>query len=312
MSLRVVILGGGLMGRWHAHAARKAGGTVVAVVDPDPAAQLPPTATLEDALALGPDVVHVCSPEPDHADQAAAALSAGAHVLVDKPLAPDVARTLALVEQAHDHGLTLTPVHQMTAQRWRADVESLGDLVSIEHTLHSAGGGGADLDRIAASIACHPLSIVAELLGPAALEAVRWSVDRAGPGELRALGSSAGCAVGFAISMSARPPRNDLVVSGSRATLHADLFHGFGAVDRVSADRIGKLARPFLRGASTLGRASANLGRRAAAREPAFPGLDALVAQTYAAIRNEADPPLSVAHCLAVARARDVILGALP
>lgn len=71
--LRVVVAGAGLMGRWHIHAARAAGATVVAVVDPDhPRARgLAGTDTsvateLEASLQPEPDVVHVRTPPNSH------------------------------------------------------------------------------------------------------------------------------------------------------------------------------------------------------------------------------------------------------
>ena len=110
--------------------------------------------------------------------------------------------------------------------------------------------------------------------------------------------------------MEARPPRNDLVVAGAEATLHADLFHGFGAVDAGGVSRAAKVARPFSRAAATFGRASANLGRRALQREPAFPGLAELIAQIHEAVATDGPSPLPPSHVLAVARARASILAA--
>lgn len=310
MSLRAVVLGAGLMGRWHAHAIRQAGASLIGVVDPDQdaAATLGPATTMESAMAASPDVVHVCSPVEQHDEDVERALTSGAHVIAEKPVAPTAARTAALLDLAADRGLTLTPVHQMPLQRWRGQVPEVGPLVAIEHTLHSAGPG--DPDAIAASIVCHPLSVMVELLGPEAVAGAHWAIARGAPGELRGLATGGGVALQFAISMSARPPCNELVVAGQTATLHADLFHGFGTVDRVSAGRAGKLARPFARAAATLGQAGSNLGRRALAGEAAFPGLDVLIARVYAAIAAEGPSPLSPAHTLAVARARDAILAA--
>ena len=111
-ALRAAIVGAGLMGRWHAAYARRAGAQIAAIVDTDPAAatllrRRHPSARvfsgLDECLSTeAPDVVHVCTPSALHATQAAAALRAGAHVVVEKPAADsaDVARDLIEVAAA--------------------------------------------------------------------------------------------------------------------------------------------------------------------------------------------------------------------
>ena len=55
---------------------------------------------VEDALALGPDAVSVCTPNYLHAPQTIAALKAGAHVLCEKPMAISVAESRAMIRAA--------------------------------------------------------------------------------------------------------------------------------------------------------------------------------------------------------------------
>ena len=68
----------------------------------------------------GLDAVSIALPDHLHADVALAALNAGKHVLVEKPLATDPAQCLALIGAANDNG-----VHLMTdfAQRWSPYVQ---------------------------------------------------------------------------------------------------------------------------------------------------------------------------------------------
>ncbi len=318
MSPRSIVVGAGLMGQWHAHAIRKSSGRLQGVVDQDSqkARDLAEGGAswtrIEDALAeVTPDVVHVCTAADLHVDHARLALEHGCHVVVEKPVAPDVAQTEALLELAAERGLTLTPVHQMPFQPWADEVGRVGRILAIEHVLYSAGAGpGDDAQAIAESILCHPLAVFERLLPSGALEGADWSVVRTGPGEIRGLSTTAGCALQVTVSMAGRPPRNELVVSGARATLYADLFHGFGSVDAGGVGRASKVARPFARAAATIGRAGTNLGRRALAREPAFPGLGELIEQTYGAITGGGSVPLPPEHVLAVARARTSILEA--
>ena len=51
-------------------------------------------------LAMKPDAVSVCSPNVFHAPQAIAALKAGAHVLVEKPMAGSVAEAATMIKAA--------------------------------------------------------------------------------------------------------------------------------------------------------------------------------------------------------------------
>jgi predicted dehydrogenase len=55
---------------------------------------------LRGLLALEPDVVVVCSPHPSHMALTVAALEAGAHVLVEKPLAPEAREADAMIAAA--------------------------------------------------------------------------------------------------------------------------------------------------------------------------------------------------------------------
>jgi predicted dehydrogenase len=68
--------------------------------------------TLDEALALpGVDAVIICSPNGAHAVQATAALRAGHHVLVEKPMAETGAEAVALAAEAKARGLVLVAGH---------------------------------------------------------------------------------------------------------------------------------------------------------------------------------------------------------
>ncbi|MFN2321649.1 MAG: Gfo/Idh/MocA family protein [Trueperaceae bacterium] len=93
--LTAVVVGAGDMGSRHARHWAGAGARVLAVVDPDlPRAEASAFETgaeamtdLDEALALRPDVVSVCTPTFLHAPTTIAALDVGAHVLCEKPAA---------------------------------------------------------------------------------------------------------------------------------------------------------------------------------------------------------------------------------
>ncbi|RWZ68405.1 Gfo/Idh/MocA family oxidoreductase [Labedella populi] len=111
--LGVGIVGGGFMAEVHSRAARAAGARLVAVSSSsaDRAAAAAERLGIErgveslDALLEDPliQVVHVCTPNALHAEQAERVIAAGKHVVCEKPLAttvPDAARLVAAAAAA--------------------------------------------------------------------------------------------------------------------------------------------------------------------------------------------------------------------
>jgi predicted dehydrogenase len=318
--LAVAIVGAGLMARWHRRAAVHAGGSIVAVADHerDRARALDPTAgafaSVDELLeSIRPDVVHICTPMQSHAELVAAALAAGAHVIVEKPVAPDAATTRDILDRATEAGLLLVPVHQFLFQpgvmHLLARRHDLGRLVRCSFLAASAGAEktGLDPDALVAEILPHPLSLFARV-APSSLDALAWHVARPGRGELRAIAVAGELSLEIAVTSNGRPTRTELELIGTRATGLADLFHGFAVVDRGGATRARKLARPFTKSSHTLARATANLVGRSARRETAYPGLRELVRATYDAIATNGAAPIELDETMAVALARDRIL----
>ncbi|MCY4259554.1 MAG: Gfo/Idh/MocA family oxidoreductase, partial [Rhodobacteraceae bacterium] len=92
--IRVIIAGLGNMGRAHAlahHAHDES--EIIGLVNRSPVALPPELSTyplmtdLADALALEPDLAVIATYTDSHADYACAAMDAGSHVFVEKPLA---------------------------------------------------------------------------------------------------------------------------------------------------------------------------------------------------------------------------------
>jgi predicted dehydrogenase len=150
--LGVGIVGGGFMATVHSRAARAARGRLVGIVSSSPArAQAAADelgietayASVDELLADDAiDVVHVCTPNALHADQASAALAAGKHVVCEKPLATSVPDAAALVEQAASASRAGTPLvatvpfvyrfHPLVREaRARVQAGQLGRLLSI-------------------------------------------------------------------------------------------------------------------------------------------------------------------------------------
>jgi len=109
--LRVGIVGAGMIAGCHSRAyAATAGVRVAGVCDPrrDKAEQLAATTgadvvpDLDALLDLGVDVVSVCTPPDSHVDLALRSLAAGCHVMVEKPVARDLADARRLLAAARD------------------------------------------------------------------------------------------------------------------------------------------------------------------------------------------------------------------
>ena len=148
--LRVGIIGFGRIGAEHAGwIARADGVRAVAVADATPRrrelAEQRGLRALADADALigdkEIDAVLVSLPTSMHFDCAAAALRAGKHVLVEKPMALDLPQSRALVELARESGRVLSVFHN---RRWDLDFLTvrgaidaglLGKVINVESRL---------------------------------------------------------------------------------------------------------------------------------------------------------------------------------
>ena len=320
--VRAGIVGAGRMGRWHARAAEAAGGVVVAVADSDVARARALADDVRAVASLGElgsrpslDVVHVCTPVESHADVVREAVDAGAHVIVEKPLAEDAAATRRLLDSTADGGRMVVPVHQFVFQPGVQVIlrrrDELGPLVRCAFAAASAGTETTTLsaDELVSEILPHPLSLFARLTRLDVGE-LDWHVIRPARGELRAVAVADATSLEIVLTARGRPTSATLEVMGAKATARADLFHGFATFDRGRASRATKLTGPFAQSTRTLVGAGVNLAARTITWEPAYPGLRELVRRTYAAIAGGTDPPISPAEAIAVALARDRILGA--
>ncbi|MCG8510968.1 MAG: Gfo/Idh/MocA family oxidoreductase, partial [Rhodospirillales bacterium] len=116
------IIGAGVIGRFHATAfAEMENADLVGVVDSHlPAAEklaadfgCAAYGSLADFLAVPDmDVVTICTPSGNHLEPALAAIEAGKHLIVEKPLEISLERCDAMIEAAEKKGLRLTGVFQ--------------------------------------------------------------------------------------------------------------------------------------------------------------------------------------------------------
>jgi predicted dehydrogenase len=119
-SLKAAVVGAGAFGRHHASKYRGLKGVeLIAVADPSPEVRrsamtnhgVPGVADWRDLLGAV-DLVSVASPATTHSTICRAFLNAGAHVLVEKPIATSIEEADDLVSLAQKTGRILTVGHQ--------------------------------------------------------------------------------------------------------------------------------------------------------------------------------------------------------
>lgn len=321
MKMRAAIAGAGLMGFWHAQNIVRAGGEVAAVCDVDERSARRLASRFKGARArtrleetweqdkIG--VLHVCTPLSTHFELAAAALSRGINVLIEKPMTRDCAEAERLYALAAEHRVLLCPVHQFAfqsgVQRALTMSGRIGQLRHFEATFCSAGGVGKSeeqLDTIVAEILPHPLSLM-QLFAPGSLREQGWVVSRLAPGEFRATLVTQDASFSILISLNSRPTVAALRLFGTGGTIHLDLFHGFSVLEPGAVSRWRKILHPLDLSARTIFAAGSNLMSRAWGWEPAYPGLRPLIERFYEAIFAGLEPPVRRKDAIEIAALRD-------
>jgi len=321
-SLRVVIVGAGLMGRWHAYYARRLGAAIVGIVDKDPVKartlgqrhrSTPLFSELEQCLIrCKPDVVHICTPSSSHFDLAGLALEADAHVLIEKPAAPTLEATEALLKLASRRGKLLNPVHQFPFQegfrRLRANAAALGEPVRVNYEAFTAGGTGQSSQerrRILIEILPHPFSLGAGLFGPSFLNTVEFA-GRPTSDDFELWGAASRARFHISLSHRARPTRNALTYVGTAGTAHLNLYHGFAVFEAgPDASRRTKMLQPLSFGTRLVGRSAVNLLARLRRSIWAYPGLLELGRAFYDAVRSGGMAPIAETEIVEIARTVD-------
>ena len=311
------------MGRWHADAVARIGGSVAVIVDPNESARRALSARWPGAVLAGgldapavarlASVAHVCTPLSTHAPIVSALIDAGVHALVEKPFTDDGDSTRVVLGRAEQRSVLVCPVHQFLFQEGIRKVSEwlphMGPVRRFEYSTCSAGASDdpASQDALIAEILPHPLALV-RLLLCAPVSEISWQVAHPAPGEFRAIGAAGPVVVDLAISAHGRPTENTLRIVADGGTASADLYHGFAVRYPPTVSRTAKMTRPFSHAARQLSAAAVNLVRRAARAEAAYPGLRELVRAFYSATAGDGPPPIAPDAITDVAYARDALI----
>ena len=161
--VRLAVIGAGVIGRKHLETiAADPGAELVAIADPSTAVSdlaatyaVPHFNTAEDMLSeVAPDGVVVATPTEYHFDPVLSALNAGAHVLVEKPIAANNSEADGIVAAANRYGRhVLVGQHRrhypvLSTARDLLSSGAIGDVVTIHGhwTLCKEGRGYWDPD----------------------------------------------------------------------------------------------------------------------------------------------------------------------
>jgi predicted dehydrogenase len=258
-----------------------------------------------DAVLADPavDAVAIATPASTHAGIAMAALSAGKHVLVEKPLAASLPDGAKVVQTAEDLGLTLmldhTYCYTPAVSRLRELVRSgeLGTLQFVDSVRINLGLVQSDVDVIW-DLAPHDLSILDSLL-PEGVTPVSVAARGSDP-----LGCGQACVAHLAIELSngalahvhvnwLSPTKvRTTIIGGSRRTV---VWDDLNPSQRLAVyDRSIETRDPATLGADVRNqtRVSYRIGDMVA---PALPEREALrsMMSEFAAAITEGRPPLT-------------------
>jgi predicted dehydrogenase len=274
---------------------------------------------LEEAT---PDVVHVLTPPQSHRALAVAALRAGAHVLVEKPIAPTRDDYSAMRDAAGTAGLHLVENYnwrQAAVVRRARDIVgsgAIGDVVHVDvvfgGVLSGAGGPVRDRDVVHFShalpggalqnFASHPVSIALAFTGPCAgVSTMRRRLDPAmqSDDELRALLAGERSSALVSVTRHTEPPNFTLRVGGTSGSLEADLYN-----DRIfvatPGGGVAKISNGVRQGLNLLGGAATLFANTLTSRVDHFEGLENLLEGLYQAVSEGAEPPVTAAEIDAV------------
>jgi UDP-N-acetylglucosamine 3-dehydrogenase len=180
--LKAGVAGAGVMGRNHARVlSEMRDADLVAVFDPDAAVAeavassfgATPVTTAQAFVDAGLDMAVVAVPNRHHADLGVALLEAGVHVLVEKPIAADIAGARRLIEAARDNDRVLMVGH---VERFNPAVETVrravadDDIISIQITRVGPFPPRMGEVGVVIDLAVHDIDIIRHLTGSEIVE----------------------------------------------------------------------------------------------------------------------------------------------
>ena len=336
--MKAGIVGCGHISGKHLAALRKLPGVEVAgVCDRDPA--LARRAALEagGSQAYGdpgqllteakPNVVHILTPPQSHRELAIAAMQAGCHVLVEKPMALTAEHAEQMAEVARREGVSLCVCHNFLFEpcvlRARELVASgaVGDVVSVDiywrilrervrasKWIHELPGG------VFQEVAPHAFYLQLEFLDAPRVHSVLaktvGSELGGSPDELRVQLEGASGLGSVAISVHSEPHLAFMRIHGIRQSLWVDFTtNTVVTLKKTGVGRLSKLRMNFDHGAQLWLQTTTNALKILSGRM-AF-GHATLIRQFYDSLRSGGAPPVTAENGRAVVALLDQTWSAL-
>lgn len=326
-AVKAVIAGAGYVSSYHIRAAQSLGWVeVTGIVDPDRkravavAAEfgIPSVhATLAEAAALRPDVVHILTPPALHCDLTLQALAMGCHVLVEKPMAEtaeDCDRMIRAAEAAGrvlsvNHSARMDPIVLRALDLVRSG--AIGDVLAAHFFRNSDyppyGGGPlpAPYRRGAypfEDLGVHGLYLLEAFLGEVRDLSVRYrSTGRQANLYFDEWTAEVECAGGpgrMYISWNSRPMQNELVVHGTAGLMRVDCYLQTLRLERTlpAPKPVQRMAGTALAAAGDLYRVPLNALKFVTGKLKPNPGIHVSVRAFYEALAAGANPPVSAAE----------------
>jgi 2-alkyl-3-oxoalkanoate reductase len=324
-NFRVGIIGAGYVSAHHLRALKSLSSVqIVGVADVDLARAQAVAQTfglpnaygcVKDLLASGVDVVHVLTPPAFHAALSIQALQAGAHVLVEKPMAETPEQCERMIAAAHSNGRTLGVVHSARLDpivlRGVEIVRggSLGNVLSIDFHRSSdypdwPGGGKLPPQYRKGSypfqdIGVHGLAIAEAFLGPVKSAEIDFRSTGLDSNLLfDEWTAKVNCERGEArlyLSWNVRPIRSQVIVHGTRGVIQIDCFLQTCHVTRLLPGP--KFASPVIcvlrNSAASLYEVPRNVLRFITKLLPGAPGIHQNIREFYAALGQGSATPVT-------------------
>jgi predicted dehydrogenase/nucleoside-diphosphate-sugar epimerase len=332
IKFRAGLVGAGHISEFHVQALRRIPGVeIVGVHDLDRAKaealagkfQLPVKGSLAELRAAGCDVIHVLTPPHTHAMVATAALEAGCHVLVEKPLATDADDCVRLRDLARAKGLEVGVSHSLLFDpQVRSALEAarhgkLGDVVAVDILRSSnyppyAGGPLPPQYRTPGypfrDLGIHGLYVLEAFLGPIERVDATW---RPGSGDGNLMFNDwravARCARGLGqvqLAFGVKPLQHQIIVQGTKGVLRLDLFLMFQAWRRPAplpkpAERIVNALTDSIQPLVDVPRNVVAFARKQLRQ---YHGVQELVIAFYEALAEKRRPPVTADDAISVVR----------
>jgi predicted dehydrogenase len=274
------------------------------------------------------DVLHITTPPQSHLSLALKAFEAGAHVLVEKPVAPTLQETDALIQAVSRYGQKLTVNYWYQFERPALDLrqllasDAIGKVVHIEslygynfsgaygqavltdpnHWVYQLPGGAFH------NVLDHVINKIVPLLpeAPVNIWPVTFATSNHGDPiseELRVSLQCGGVSAYATVSGSVRPVGHSLRVYGTKNTVHVD-FNSRTIVletQQPFPSALGRLLPPFITAQRYLRNAISNCGDFLASRAHYFYGMNRLFTLFYDSILSDTEPPIPMRDVYRVA-----------